>query len=78
MQFQSENETYFSFFFSILQKEFRTESEVTANKNNLEIDNNEVLRSKNDVDKILSFVFAFIAFLFGLIMSEIEIPIGLF
>jgi len=61
----------------IEKKEFRTESEVTANKDNWE-NNNEVSKSKNDVDKILSFVFAFIAFLFGLTMSEIEIPIGSF
>merc|ERR1712137_1535623 len=54
----------------IEKKEFRTESEVTANKDNWEKNNNEVSKSKNDVDKILSFVFAFIAFLFGLTMSE--------
>ena len=66
-------------FFSILQKEFCKESQVTANnKDNLEKNNNDVLRSKNNVDKILSFVFAFIAFLFGLTMSEFETPIGSF
>ena len=65
-------------FFSILQKEFCKESQVTANKDNWERNNNDVLRSKNDVDKILSFVFAFIAFLFGLTMSEFETPIGSF